>query len=88
MTVPTRRPPDLYVKDTTTTYEPIVRDPSGFEMVSPDDPLIIDNGQSPSCPYSSESTRKSDRRPIHCIPYDKQAHAPSERASHPTSTPI
>ena len=40
-----QRGPDLYVKDTTTTYEPVVRDPSGFSIVSPDDHLIIDNGE-------------------------------------------
>jgi hypothetical protein len=73
----TPRPPDLFVKDTTTTtatYEPLVRDPSGFSMVSADDALVIDNGESFLEPYGI----LFDRTDV--VLYDPQCHVTSARS--------
>ena len=92
----TPRPPDLFVKDTTTTtatYEPPVRDPSGFSMVSADDALVIDNGKSSlefsvlivfDCTdslYSDQNITSIDMLPQ---PSHRQAPAPSAQVSPPT----
>lgn len=92
----TPRPPDLFVKDTTTTtatYEPPVRDPSGFSMVSADDALVIDNGE--SFPESSVLIVFDCPDPLHSNPNimsldmlphlsHRQAPAPSAQVSPPT----